>query len=105
MSLVKYSKFVITDSGGLQKESYFSDKNAFVIMPDTAWSELIEEQINILCNYHDLHEKVMSNNFKKVTKPNIYGSGDAGKRIIEVILNIIKKEITNEKWDYRKAKQ
>jgi len=36
------SAFVITDSGGLQKETYFCGKRALVVMPDTGWRELVD---------------------------------------------------------------
>ena len=40
MGLTQNSYKVITDSGGYQKEAYFSGKQAVVIMPDTSWREL-----------------------------------------------------------------
>jgi len=42
MGLVTHSAFVITDSGGLQKETYFCGKRALVVMPDTGWRELVD---------------------------------------------------------------
>ena len=85
MSLVKHSKYVITDSGGLQKESYFNDKTAFIIMPDTCWSELIDEKINILCNTKNIINKITKHSFSDKFKHNIYGDGDAAKKIIDII--------------------
>ena len=40
MVLVQKSLFVITDSGGLQKEAYFAGKRAIVVMPDTDWRKI-----------------------------------------------------------------
>jgi len=48
MRLVMHSAFVITDSGGLQKEAYFCAKRALVVMPDTGWRELVEVGWNVL---------------------------------------------------------
>ncbi|NLG95510.1 MAG: UDP-N-acetyl glucosamine 2-epimerase, partial [Acetomicrobium flavidum] len=42
MGLVMHSAFVITDSGGLQKETYFCGNRALVVMPDTGWRELVD---------------------------------------------------------------
>ena len=44
------SAFVITDSGGLQKEAYFCGKRALVVMPDTGWRELVDTNRNVLVN-------------------------------------------------------
>ncbi len=40
MGLVQKSFFVITDSGGLQKEAYFAGKRAIIVMPDTDWRKI-----------------------------------------------------------------
>jgi len=48
MGLVMHSAFVITDSGGLQKEAYFCGKRSPVVMPDTDWRELVEVGWNVL---------------------------------------------------------
>ena len=40
MGLIQKSLFVITDSGGLQKEAYFAGKRAIVVMPDTDWRKI-----------------------------------------------------------------
>jgi len=50
MGLVMHSAFVITDSGGLQKETYFCKKRALVVMPDTGWRELVDTNRNVLVN-------------------------------------------------------
>jgi len=84
MKLTKNSKFVITDSGGFQKESYFLNKNAYVIMPDTSWTELIKHKINFLVDSSTLIETINSQkntDFKK----GIYGEGDAAKKIIRTV--------------------
>ena len=84
MGLVSKSKFVITDSGGLQKESYYAEKPAILLMQDPAWHELVEEQINVLAGDHDLFDLATSlkyANFKK----GIYGDGTAGKKIVSLI--------------------
>jgi len=52
MGLVMHSAFVITDSGGLQKETYFCGKRALVVMPDTGWRELVDTGWNVLVDGH-----------------------------------------------------
>ncbi|MDO5718665.1 MAG: UDP-N-acetylglucosamine 2-epimerase (non-hydrolyzing) [Tissierellia bacterium] len=84
MGLTQNAYAIITDSGGYQKESYFSGKNALVMMPDTSWIELVDEGINTLVNEDNLYEeflKISTSNFKE----GIYGIGDAAKKIVKII--------------------
>jgi UDP-N-acetylglucosamine 2-epimerase (non-hydrolysing) len=75
---------VITDSGGYQKEAYFSGKQAVIIMPDTGWRELVDLGLNTLADENNIYEKVMNN--KKVNYiKNIYGSGKAAEKIVNVL--------------------
>lgn len=87
MSLTKFSKFVITDSGGLQKEAYFNDKTAIVLMPDTCWSELIDKRINVLSNEHDLLGDAQNLQIESNFTKGIYGDGNAAYNIIRIILS------------------
>lgn len=42
LRLIQNSVFVMTDSGGLQKEAFFMGKSAVVLRPETEWVELVE---------------------------------------------------------------
>ncbi|MDK2886988.1 MAG: UDP-GlcNAc3NAcA epimerase [Thermosipho sp. (in: thermotogales)] len=86
MGLVKMAWKVITDSGGLQKEAYFAKKRAVVLMPDTNWRELIEENWNVLANENDLYEKTFEENNMNYPE-SMNGDGNAGKKIIDILLN------------------
>ena len=46
--LLKNCQFVLTDSGGLQKEAYFFRKNCVTLRDETEWIELIMNGFNIL---------------------------------------------------------
>ena len=84
-TLVRKSKFIITDSGGLQKESYFGRKRAVVVMPDTGWRELTEKGYNLLSSPENIL-KMASKTDKKVEYPkNIYGDGRAAEKITKII--------------------
>ncbi|MDN5337925.1 MAG: UDP-GlcNAc3NAcA epimerase [Thermotogaceae bacterium] len=84
MGLVKKYWKVVTDSGGLQKEAYFSRKQAVVVMPDTGWRELVEAGWNRLASAENLFETVMEERESDYPN-NLYGDGNAAKRIVEVI--------------------
>ena len=48
IELLKHCKFVISDSGGLQKEAFFFEKNCLVIRDETEWTELVELGYNFI---------------------------------------------------------
>jgi len=88
MSLLLRAAFVVTDSGGLQKEAWFAGKRALVLMPDTRWRELVACGWNILCA--SLQEEMEGKALKLVEEQlvppeGIYGRGDTAERIVEKI--------------------
>lgn len=87
MSLVSASAFVVTDSGGLQKETFYANKRCIVVMPDTGWCELIDCGWNILCRpeQDSMSEAIeLIQNHAKYPEA-IYGEGLATKKIIQQI--------------------
>lgn len=85
MGLISSSLKVITDSGGLQKEAYYSGKEALILMPDTAWIELVENKYNYLCDASSLYELSLKEP-EPVIDQTIYGDGHAAKIIIDKII-------------------
>jgi UDP-N-acetylglucosamine 2-epimerase (non-hydrolysing) len=88
MGLVKNSKKVVTDSGGLQKEVYFAKKQAIVIMPDTGWRELTNIGWNKLANEENLYQKTVEET-KQNYPEDIYGKGNAGELIVNKIIDYL----------------
>ena len=89
MGLVQKSLFVITDSGGLQKEAYFAGKRAIVVMPDTGWRELTDAGWNLLSRPDEIKGKmdcIVDNEIVPETE-HIYGEGNAGRKIVEILSN------------------
>ncbi|MFA0110270.1 non-hydrolyzing UDP-N-acetylglucosamine 2-epimerase [Vibrio breoganii] len=93
--LLDKCSLVITDSGGLQKEAYFFNKYCITLRNETEWVELIDNKVNFLhpVTSKNLNEKVeqiiqMPNDRFKHTS--LYGNGDAGKKIIEIIAGLYK---------------
>jgi UDP-N-acetylglucosamine 2-epimerase (non-hydrolysing) len=87
MGLIQKSLFVITDSGGLQKEAYFARKRAIVVMPDTGWRELTDAGWNILSKADKIKNKmnyIINKEIDSKTE-NIYGDGNAGEKIAGLI--------------------
>lgn len=77
---------VVTDSGGVQKEAYFHNKQCVTLREETEWVELVEAGLNRLVG-HDakkIQQALVSVDFKDGNN-NIYGAGDAAKKILDIL--------------------
>ena len=86
----KNSKFVITDSGGLQKEAFFLETPCITIRSETEWNELIDAGWNKLLPPDSINKDSVESliNFSpNGTTPEIYGNGQAAKVITNTIIN------------------
>ncbi len=80
--------FVITDSGGLQKEAYFFGKKCLTVREETEWSELVECGANRVVG---AEKEAICAGFSWAMEPltntsELYGRGEAGKGIVERLL-------------------
>lgn len=92
LSLVRDSKVVLTDSGGLQKESFFLLVPCITLRESTEWIETVECGANIVAGLSE--EKITSaiNEVCKANAPNwsgrigsLYGDGKASEKIARTI--------------------
>lgn len=89
--LIDKCSFVMTDSGGLQKEAYFFEKQCITLRDETEWIELVNCGANTLVGANK--EKILKaykNNtiFNKETlKLDLYGGGKASENIIKELIN------------------
>lgn len=75
---------VFTDSGGLQKEAYFSNKFCVTLRDETEWVELITGGFNCLAGAEFARIIQAENGMRDKTmhwEPTLYGNGDAGEKI------------------------
>ena len=90
IQLLRHSKLVMTDSGGLQKEAFFFKKYAVTLRNETEWTELVENGFNILSGTkkNDILES-FDKTLKKESDFNVhlYGTGKAGEFIAHTLLN------------------
>lgn len=89
ISLESNSKFIITDSGGVQKESYFFKKPCIILRSETEWVEIVEEKMAFIADDNKEEiirytEKIMSSN-NELSMSNLYGDGNAAIRILEFL--------------------
>lgn len=84
-------ELIITDSGGVQKESYFFKKPCLILLENTPWIELIEGGTSKLCGYNS--NRIFDNYIDLISKkekleyPVLYGDGNASEIILNEILN------------------
>ena len=98
--LEKNSKLIITDSGGVQKESYFFKKPCIILRPQTEWKEIVENGTAIIA---DADKNKILDAYSYFTKnqalkyPSIFGDGNAAGFICkEIIKQTLAKNVKNE---------
>jgi UDP-GlcNAc3NAcA epimerase len=88
IELLKKCSLVMTDSGGLQKEAYFFQKNCVTIREQTEWVELVETGCNVLA--HATRQDITGAAHAMLGKTGnfqtkLYGDGNAGLKIVEFL--------------------
>lgn len=86
--LLKHSALVLTDSGGVQKESFFFGKPCVTMRNETEWVELVDAGVNVLVGADRalIVEQVCSNIGRQVEDDgSLYGGGNASERIVQYL--------------------
>ena len=83
LNLIKKSSIVFTDSGGIQKESFFLRTHFIILRNITEWPELID------MGWGKIWTKKSA--FKKKNKNKSLGSGIISKKIINKIYKYLNK--------------
>jgi len=88
IALESNCSFIITDSGGVQKEAFFFQKPCVILRPQTEWVEIVAngnarladaDYDRIMRGYNDLREKT------DFTWPSLFGDGKAAEFICQQI--------------------
>ena len=86
--LLQKCSMVITDSGGLQKETFFFKKPGLTLRDESEWVELTKHGLNMICG---ADKNLILKSFKEMNNKelnydiNLYGNGLAAEKIIKVL--------------------
>lgn len=85
--LEKNARIVMTDSGGVQKESFFFERPCVILRPETEWVEIVEHGAGIIA---DADPERIINAYDKLvgtapTFPPLFGDAHASEHILATI--------------------
>lgn len=89
LGLLDNCQFVLTDSGGLQKEAYLKKKYCITMRDETEWVELVENKVNFIAGADK--DKIISC-FNLIyhkpfnAKEGLYGNGNAAEEIVSNLI-------------------
>jgi UDP-GlcNAc3NAcA epimerase len=84
MKLTMDADKIMTDSGGLQKEAYFLNKQCITLRTETEWVETLHDQWNIITGSDPFSiEKAANGPLPVAPRRNDFGDGNAAKIILE----------------------
>ena len=92
LTLIKNCAWVMTDSGGLQKEAYFMEKFCVTLRDQTEWVELIDCGANLLAGANTdliIQQSLKIADSKFDVPAGLYGDGKASKHIVSYLENCI----------------
>ena len=89
--LLNNCTWVMTDSGGVQKEAYFFKKYCITLREETEWVELVEHGCNFIggtcaANILEARGKILRSQGNPFPE-RLYGDGHAGEKIVTELLN------------------
>lgn len=98
ITLLSNCKAVFTDSGGVQKESYFFKKPCITLRDETEWVELVDYGFNTLVGAAkekilEAESNIKNQNIDSSTQ--LYGDGNTGNKIVQLLIEGYYEHFTN----------
>ena len=88
ISLVNDARKIVTDSGGLQREAFFAEKQCVTVLDFVVWPETMVDNRNQLSRPNAQEILTKLNATQKIDKSYMpFGNGQAGKNIVNLILS------------------
>ena len=86
--LEKNARIVMTDSGGVQKESFFFERPCVILRPETEWTEIVEYGAGVIvdADYQRIIEGYDQFVGKQVSFPKLFGDANAAEHILDEIV-------------------
>ena len=94
LTLIYYSDKILTDSGGVQKQAYFSRKPCITLRNETEWIDTVKAGVNVLVDSNINKIVDSTNSFTPqydLYNTNIFGDGRAAKKILNNLIEINEK--------------
>jgi UDP-N-acetylglucosamine 2-epimerase (non-hydrolysing)/UDP-GlcNAc3NAcA epimerase len=85
LKLVRHSRAVLTDSGGVQKEAYLLGVQCVTLRDTTEWVETVEAGWNRLVDLDRDAALAALERRPPPEHPELYGGGQAAQRVVEVL--------------------
>jgi UDP-GlcNAc3NAcA epimerase len=93
LQMERLSQLIVTDSGGVQKESYFAEKPCIILRDTTEWMEIVEDGKAFLVGSDTTKLKSAFEaaiGLKNLEWKPLYGDGKAAEKMAAVIYDFLK---------------
>lgn len=90
VDLLMGAEALLTDSGGMQKEAYVLGTPCITLRDETEWTETVDAGWNTLVGASPegiLRAAQAARFVREKSRPDLYGSGDAGTKIVSIMAN------------------
>lgn len=89
VQLEQHARLIVTDSGGVQKESYFYRVPCVTLRDETEWKETVESGWNYLLTPHcsrEIASVIESRLDRRGRECELYGDGNSAQKIVSALL-------------------